>query len=81
MNVDNERLAWHARAKSRAIFHVIPEKENLLTVEMIAASGKRCLIPDFRTKAEADAWVVQTERMLHEHGPLHRVVRRLGGQH
>jgi hypothetical protein len=63
---------------SQAIFHVVPQHGDLFTVEMTAESGNRCLIPDFRTKAEADAWIVQTKRMLDARDPLHKVVQRLG---
>jgi hypothetical protein len=44
---------------------------------MVPESGKRCLITDFRNKAEADAWIVQTERMLRERDPRHRTFPRL----
>jgi hypothetical protein len=61
---------------AQATFHVIPQKGHLFTVEMIPPSGARRLIPNFRDKAEADAWIVQTERMLQELDPRHRVIAR-----
>jgi hypothetical protein len=63
-------------AMSQMTFHVVPQKGHLFTVEMVPPSGKKRLIPDFRDQAEADAWIVQTERMLHELDPRHRVIAR-----
>jgi hypothetical protein len=49
----------------RMTYRVIPQKGDRYSVEMTSPSGKRSLIPDFRDHAEADAWIVQTMRMLH----------------
>ena len=43
--------------------------------------GKCSLIPGFRDKSEADAWIVQTKRMLHELDPTDRVIARKSGKH
>lgn len=59
-------------------YRVIPQKEHLFSVEMVLPSGKRRLIPDFQDKAEADAWIIQTARMLHELDPRHKVPVRAG---
>jgi hypothetical protein len=55
------------------IYRVIPQEGHLFSVEMARSNGKCSLIPDFRNKAEADAWIVQTGRMLHELDPMHKV--------
>ena len=68
--------ACYAWRMSEIAYHVIPQKGHLFTVEMVPPSGKKRLIPDFRDKAEADAWIVQTTRMLHELDPRHKVVSR-----
>ena len=65
-------------AMAQPTFQVIPQKGHLFAVEMVPISGKRRLIPGFRDKTEADAWIVQTERMLHELDPRHRVIARDG---
>jgi hypothetical protein len=57
-------------------YRLIAQEGQRFSVEMIRPDGKRKLIPDFRDKAEADAWIVQTERMLHELDPRHRVTSR-----
>jgi hypothetical protein len=45
-------------------YRVIPQKGQLFSVEMTSLKGKSSLIPGFRDKSEADAWIVQTKRML-----------------
>lgn len=65
---------------SATVFHVLPQKGQLFAVEMINPNGGRRLICDFRNRHEADAWIVQTERMLHSLDPRHRVVPRSGRQ-
>src|SRR5215472_9349830 len=58
----------------KTTFRIIVQPENLFSVEMTPPSGKPRLIPDFRTRAEAEAWIVQTERMLHARDPTARIV-------
>ena len=55
-------------------YRVIPQKGHLFSVEMNYLKGKCSLIPGFRDKPEADAWIVQTKRMLHELDPTDRVI-------
>jgi hypothetical protein len=57
-------------------YRVIPHKGQLFSVEMTSLKGKCSLIRGFRDKSEADAWIVQTKRMLHELDPRDRVVAR-----
>ena len=72
---------WHPGKMTEAIYHVVPQKNNLFAVEMTPANGRLRLIPDFRDKADADAWIVQTARMLHGLDPIHKVVsHRHGGR-
>jgi hypothetical protein len=61
-------------------YRVIPQKGCLFSVEMISLKGKCSLIPGFRDKSEADAWIVQTKRMLHALDPRDRVVARTTGE-
>jgi hypothetical protein len=57
-----------------------PHKNNLFIVEMTPPNGRLRLIPDLRNKADADAWIVQTARMLHGLYPTHKVVPRGHGE-
>jgi hypothetical protein len=65
---------------TEAVYHVVPQKNNLFSVEMTPPNGRLRLIPDFRDKADADAWIVQTARMLHGLYPIHKVVPRGHGE-
>ena len=62
-------------------YRVIPEKGHSFSVEMNNLNGKCSQIPGFRDKSEADAWIVQTKRMLHEPDPTERVIARKSGKH
>ena len=61
------------RDMAKTIFWVIDQPNGLFGVEMTPPGGKPRLIPDFRTRAEAAAWIVQTERMLLARDPRDRV--------
>ena len=61
-------------------YRVIPQKRYLFSVEMNNLKGKCSLIPGFRDESEADAWIVQTKRMLHHLDPRDRVVARKSGE-
>jgi hypothetical protein len=61
---------------SGTTYRVIPQKKHLFSVEMTKPNGRLRLIPDFRDKAEADAWIIQTSRMLHALDPRDRVISR-----
>jgi hypothetical protein len=60
----------------KAAFRIIDQPKGLFSVEMTPPGGKPRLIPDFRTRAEADAWIVQTERLLLARDPRDRVEAR-----
>ena len=64
---------------TETIYHVVPQKNSLFAVEMTPPNGRLRQIPDFRDKADADAWIVQTERMLHGLDPVNKVVPRRHG--
>jgi hypothetical protein len=64
---------------TETIYHVVPQKNSLFAVEMTPPNGRLRLIPDFRDEADADAWIVQTMRMLHRLDPIHKVVGRRHG--
>ena len=61
-------------------YRVISEKGHSFSVEMNNLNAMR-LIPGFRDKSEADAWIVQTKRMLHEPDPTERVIARKSRKH
>jgi hypothetical protein len=67
---------WHPGKMTETIYHVVPQKNNLFAVEMTPVNGRLRLIPDFRDKADADAWIVQTARMLHGLDPIHKLLPR-----
>jgi hypothetical protein len=63
----NSQTAWGGwNDMQRMTYRVIPQEGDRHSVEMISPSGKRSLIEGFRDHAEADAWIVQTMRMLHD---------------
>ena len=58
---------WGASNRvQRMTYRVFIQEDKCYSVEMISPEGKRSIIPDFRDQAEADAWIVQTQRMLHD---------------
>ena len=63
----------HNGLHGTGFFH---EEEHLFSVEMTNRNGKHTTIAGFRDKLEADAWIVQTKRMLHGPDPTDRVVAR-----
>jgi hypothetical protein len=54
------------RDMPRMTYRAIPQTGERYSVEMVSLTGKRSLVEDFRDQAEADAWFVQTVRMLHD---------------
>jgi hypothetical protein len=60
------------RAMTDTVYLVIPQKDRRVSVEMVKPDGRRRLIPDFRDVAEANAWIIQTRRLIeasHPHVP------------
>jgi hypothetical protein len=60
----------------KTVFRIIDQPKDLFAVEMTPPGGKPRLIPDFRTRGEAEAWIVQTERLLQARDPTNRVLGR-----
>jgi hypothetical protein len=54
----------------KAVFRVIAQAGGLFSVEMTPPGVKPRVIPDFRSRQEADAWIVQTQRLLHARDPM-----------
>jgi len=50
-------------------YRVIPRAKHRFDVEMAKPSGSRKTIEGFNSEHEANAWVVQTQRMLRAAGP------------
>src|SRR5579863_1867462 len=63
---------------AEALFLVIPQKGRLFAVAMTPNGGRMRLIRDFRSKGEADAWILQTKRLLGSCDPLHKAQNREG---
>lgn len=64
------------------VYKVIAQKDRRISVEMVKPNGQRRLIPDFKDQAEADAWIIQTKRLIraaHPHAPGVRQVAREQG--
>ena len=45
-------------------YRLIKQKDRLVSVEMLKPTGRRQIIPDFRDEAEANAWIIQTRRLM-----------------
>jgi hypothetical protein len=45
-------------------YRLIPQKNGRVNVEMTKPNGRRRIIPDFRDEAEANAWIIQTQRLI-----------------
>ena len=43
---------------------LIPRKDRRISVEMTKPDGRRRIIPDFVDDAEANAWIIQTRRLI-----------------
>jgi hypothetical protein len=53
----------------RNTFRLIPQKDRHISVDMTTANGQHRLFPDFRDEADANAWIVQMQRLLHATQP------------
>ena len=69
-------IPCHSGCMVSMAYRVFPEKGHLFSVEMTNRNGKHTTIAGFRDKLEADAWIVQTKRMLHGLDPTDRVEAR-----
>jgi hypothetical protein len=52
------------------VYRLIPQKDRRISVEMAKPGGRRRVIPDFRDRAEAEAWIIQTARMIRIAHPI-----------
>ena len=46
------------------IYQLIPQRDRRISIEMAKPDGRRRIIPDFMDEAEANAWIIQTKRLL-----------------
>ena len=51
------------------IYRSIPQKDRRISVEMTKPNGRRRVIPDFVDEAEANAWIIQTQRLIRSTNP------------
>ena len=58
-----ERLPYNADM-GEIKFLVTRERDGRVSVEMTKPNGRPRVFPDFRDEAEAEAWIVQTQRLL-----------------
>lgn len=52
------------------IYRVVPQEDRRVSVETVKPNGRRRVIPDFRNEAEANAWIIQTRRLIGAAHPL-----------
>ena len=52
------------------VYRLIPQKDRRISVEMAKPKGRRRVIPDFVDEAEANAWIIQTKRLISEYSPV-----------
>jgi hypothetical protein len=62
------------------VYRLIRQPDRRVGVEMAKPNGRRRVIPDFVDEAEANAWIIQTQRLIrstHPHlsGPKPKTVR------
>jgi hypothetical protein len=46
------------------VYRLIPQKDGRISVEMAKPDGRRRVIPDFVNEAEANAWIIQSKRLI-----------------
>jgi hypothetical protein len=46
------------------VYRLVPQKDRHIGVEMAKPNGYRRIIPDFADEAEANAWIIQTKRLI-----------------
>jgi hypothetical protein len=50
-------------------YRIVPKGKNGFDVEMEKPGGRKTTVPGFRSEHEANAWIVQTKRMIRDAGP------------
>jgi hypothetical protein len=53
----------------KTTYRLIRQKDGRISVEMTKPNGRRRIIPDFRDEAEADAWIIQMQRLIESAHP------------
>jgi hypothetical protein len=51
------------------VYRLITQKDRRFSVEMAKPDGRRRVIPDFVDEAEANAWIIQTRRLIRSTHP------------
>ena len=46
------------------VYRLIPQKDRRISFEMAKPNGRSRVIPDFVSEAEANAWIIQTKRLI-----------------
>ena len=57
------------------------QKDGRISVEMTKSNGRQRIIPDFRDEAEANAWIIQTQRLIEAANPHFPGVQRHRPEH
>jgi hypothetical protein len=60
----------------KTTYGLMRQKDGRISVEMTKPNGRRRIIPDFRDEAEANAWIIQTQRLIHAADPYLPAVRK-----
>lgn len=66
-----ERLPY-TPGMGQTTYRLVRQKDGRIGVEMTKPSGRKRIIPDFRDEADANAWIIQTQRLIetaHPHLP------------
>jgi hypothetical protein len=62
------------------VYRLIPQKDRRISVEMAKPNGRTRVIPDFTDEAEANAWIIQTKRLIRGAHPCPPEQRRNGSR-
>ena len=61
------------------VYRLYPQKDRRISVEMAKPNGRTRVIPDFVDEAEANAWIIQTKRLIRSAHPYPPEQRRKDG--
>jgi hypothetical protein len=50
-------------------YRVVPRGKNGFDVEMDKPNGRKTTVPGFRSEHEANAWIIQAQRLIRDAGP------------
>jgi hypothetical protein len=51
------------------VYRLMTQKDRRISVEMVKLNGRCRIIPDFVDEAEANAWIIQTKRLIRSTHP------------